>query len=115
MSSYKRDYHDILTTQGVNRELWKWLRGRAAIETRSVGEILNELIYGYRQEVGRTGRAPQLTSSYELESKNQHSIRGIDRDQWRWLKAHCIFEERYLGDIVNALIEQYMGEVGEIQ
>ena len=39
--SYKRDYHDIITAQGINPELWKWLRAYAAVEDRSVGEIIN--------------------------------------------------------------------------
>ena len=105
--SYKRDYHDILPVQGINRELWRWARAQAATENRTVGEIVNELIDEYRRESARAGGAPAWTSSFPSEQRHQLSIRGIDRDLWRWLKAQSIMEGRYLGEIVNSLIDRY--------
>ena len=112
--SYKRDYHDIITAQGINPELWKWLRAYAAVEDRSVGEIINELIDRHRDHVRRTGTVPQLMSSYELDRENQRSIRGIDRKLWQWLKAQSILENRFLGENLNALIERRKDEVGVV-
>ena len=109
---YRPIRHDILTTQGINQELWIWLRSHAAIERRNVGAIINELIERYKNEVASGGVAPQLTSTYELEPKHQHSIRGIDRNLWQWLKSRSIVEYRFLGEILNALIERHRREVG---
>ena len=111
--SNKRDYRQILTTQGINRELWIWLRSHATLEEITVGEIINELIDWYKRDVTLRVTGPDLTSPYELQSDHQLSIRGVDRDLWQWLKAQSILEGRYLGDIVNALIYRYRTELLE--
>jgi hypothetical protein len=107
----KRDYHDILTTQGINKELWKWLRAHAALQRKSVGEIVNEMVGGYREEVRRLGRTLDLSSPYKLQPEHQHSIRGVDRTLWQWLKAQSILDERFLGEILNGLIYRYMNHI----
>ena len=93
----KRDWHYILTTQGINRELWKWLRAHAVVEDRTVGEIINELIEGYRSNVSMRSAGLEMTSTYELELDNQHSIRGIDRELWQWLRAQMHTAGEVLG------------------
>ena len=109
----KRDYHDILTTQGINKELWKWLRAHAILEKKSVGEVVNEMVGDYREEVRRLGRTMDLSSPYELQPEHQHSIRGVDRTLWQWLKAQSILDEKFLGEILNGLIYRYMNHVND--
>ena len=106
----RRDYHDILTTQGINKELWKWLRAHAALQKKSVGEIVNEMVGDYREEVRRLGRTLDLSSPYELQPEHRHSIRGVDRTLWQWLKAQSILDEKFLGEILNGLIYRYMND-----
>ena len=55
-----------------------------------------------------------MMSSYELDREKQHSIRGIDRKLWQWLKAQSILEDRFLGENLNALIERRKDEVGVV-
>ena len=64
----------------------------------------------------RTGTVPQFMASYELDPENQRAIRGIDRKLWLWLwlKAQSILEDRFLGEILNALIERRKDEVGVV-
>ena len=44
-----------LAIKGINTELWRWLKSRAALEGKTIGEFLNELIARYRAEVESTG------------------------------------------------------------
>ena len=105
-NSYKRDYHDILPVQGINRDLWRLVKARAAAEGKTVGEVLNELIDEYQRDSGREIGLPLGSTSYETDPRHLLPIRGIDRDLWRWLKAQSVLEGRYMGEIVNSLIER---------
>ena len=111
--SYKRDYHQILPVKWINRELWKWLRAHVALEDRVTGEVINELIDRYKSDTtGWLGGKLEMTSCYEPDIKSQLSIRGIDRELWRWLKARGIMEEQSAGEILNELIYRYRSEKG---
>ena len=108
----KREWHEILTTQGINRELWKWLRAHATVENTTVGELINGLIEDYRNDVRMRSGDLEMTSGYSLEPANQHSIRGIDRDMWQWLRAQAILQDKFLCELLNELIYRKMVKAG---
>ena len=45
----KRGQENLLSVKGIDRELWKWLKARAALESKTAGEIINGLIERYRE------------------------------------------------------------------
>lgn len=53
MTTHKSDYREIRSIKGIDRELWQWLKYRAALERKSVGQKVNELIEGYRSRVAQ--------------------------------------------------------------
>ena len=110
---HKGNYRDILTTQGTNPELWKLFRARLALEGKSAGELLNELIERHKRDAEEASVTPDVTSPYEYAPENQKSLRGIDRELWRWLKSHCIMEEILLGEILNGLMHKYLTQVSD--
>ena len=105
---HKRSHHLIRTVKGINPTLWRWTRARVALENRSVGELINELIDNCKQEVEGYNVAFKPTSPYEADNGRARSIRGIDGELWRWLRARSILEERYLSELLNELLYQHM-------
>ena len=53
LSTQKSDYREIRSIKGIDRQLWRWLRYRATLERKSVGEKVNELIEDYRRRVAQ--------------------------------------------------------------
>ena len=106
--AHKGDYHQVRTVKGINPELWKWMRARATLENESMGELLNELIDGYRLAVEEDGPRLEFGSPYEADLDGQHSVRGIDPGLWRWLRARSILDQQLLSEVLNELAYRYM-------
>ena len=51
MSTHKSDYREIRSIKGIDRQLWQWLKYRATLERKSVGQKVNELIEDYQRRV----------------------------------------------------------------
>ena len=45
------DTEHIFTAKGIDRDLWRHLKDGAELESKNVGEALNEVIEWYRREV----------------------------------------------------------------
>ncbi len=105
---HKRSHHIIRTVKGINPTLWRWAKARVALENRSVGELINELIDKCRQDVEGSNVALKLTSPYEADKSRARSIRGIDGQLWRWLRAKSIMEDHYLSEVLNELLYRHM-------
>ena len=109
--SSKRSQENLLSVKGIDRELWKWLKARAALESKTAGEIINGLIERYREEAGWTGaRLPE--SAHERNLHPSLTIRGINKELWEWLKDRAKFEDSIAGELINRLIERYRTEYG---
>ena len=48
----RRGQENLLSVKGIDRQLWKWLKARAALEGKTAGSVINELIDRYRKEAG---------------------------------------------------------------
>ena len=106
----KRGQENLLSVKGIDRELWKWLKARAALEGKTAGETVNGLIERYRGEAGWPGaRLPE--SVHERNLHPSLTIRGINRELWEWLKDRAKFEDSIAGELINRLIERYRTEV----
>ena len=46
----RRGQENLLSVKGIDRELWKWVKARAALEGKPAGEFINDLTERYRQE-----------------------------------------------------------------
>ena len=106
----RRGQENLLSVKGIDRELWKWLKARAALESKTAGEIINGLIERYRQEAGWPG-AGLPGSAHERNTHPGLTIRGINRELWEWLKDRAKVEDSIAGELINRLIERYRTEV----
>ena len=100
------DRDGALAIKGINTELWRWLKSRAALEGKTIGEFLNKLIARYRAEVESTG----LRLREPVRPQNPHgelSIRGLDLEVLTWIRTHARQNRITMGDIVNDAIEMY--------
>ena len=96
----------VLAIKGIHTELWSWLKGRAALERKTLGEILNELIARYRVEVESTG----VRLREPVRPRNTHgkmTIRGLDFELLTWARTQARLNRITAGDIVNDAIELY--------
>ena len=84
---HKADYTHLTTIKGVHPELWKWVRARALLENRTVGELVNYVIDMYREDVEQSNTRLEMISPYEYSTRYQVMARGVDPERWRWLKA----------------------------
>ena len=106
----KRDERNLLSIKGIDRELWKWLKARGALEGRAAAEIINELIARYRNHESSSGQwlpDPKEHRPYYA----QLTVRGLDRELWEWLKERAKTENCMVGEIINRMIERYREEV----
>ena len=52
------------TVKGIDRQLWAYLKDRAAVEDMAMGEMVNELIARYRRQVPmRPSSGLEMTSA----------------------------------------------------
>ena len=96
----------VLTIRGIHTELWSWLKGRSVLESKTLGEVLNELIVWYRAEVESTG----VRLREPVRPRNTHgsmAIRGLDLKLLTWARAQGRRNRITAGDIVNDAIERY--------
>ena len=107
----KRSQENILSVKGIDRELWKWLKARAALEDKTAAEVINGLIERYRREGGWSGTTLQ-ESARERNPHTKLTVRGIDRELWEWLKKRAQLEDTIAGELINRLVEQYKAEAG---
>ena len=110
---HRNDYRIIRTLTGLNPTLWRWVRARAALENRAIGEIFNEIIELYKREADSSDSRIEITSPFEIYGNGQHSVRGIDPRLWRWLRSRSILEEYLLSELLNELLYRYMMASGE--
>ena len=54
----KRSQENILAIRGIDRELWKWLKARAALEGKTAAEVINGLIERYNGPARRRKSQP---------------------------------------------------------
>ncbi len=110
---YKRNYQIIRTIEGIDPTLWRWVKSRAALENRTIGEIFNLLIDQHRQIVEANNTRLEITFEAGEAEGESHSIRGIDPYLWRWLRARGIIEERRLNEMMNELLHRYRATAGD--
>ena len=108
--SYNCDYRQILPVQWLNKDLFPWFRAQVILEGRSTGEVINGLIFEYWREAARTNSCLEVVSPFELYRDNQLSIRGIDRELWRWLRSPAVLFDESPGRILNELIASYRSD-----
>ncbi len=84
------------------------MKARVALENRATGELFNELIENYKQAVEENNLRLELTSTYEAVHDNERSVRGVDRDLWRWLRSRSILEGYYLSEVMSELLYRHM-------
>ena len=113
--SSRRSQESMFSIKGVDRDLWKWLKARAALEDKSTGAFINALIERYRQEAGWP-RARLAEPAYRRNPHPPLTIRGINRELWEWLREHAKVEDTLMGELINRMIERYRAEVrpGEV-
>ena len=98
-----KPYLKSLTIKGVDPDLRRWFKARAALENSQTGVLLNEIIRRYMDEVGWSQPSPTTTP-------NPHptlTVRGLDPALWQWVKARATHEDKVVGDIINNLIRLY--------
>ena len=111
---YTTNYRQILPVQWINKDLWRWFRSHVILQDDSTGEIINELIYQYRHDAVRSNVKLNRTSPFEPDQESQLSIRGIDRELWRWFRSQAVLENDSPGKILNELIYRYRKEMERI-
>ena len=108
----KREYPPLLPSlsiKGIDPDLRRWFKARASYEGRRTGILLNEIIERYKDQVG-------WSEANSVRVPNPHpslTVRGIDPDLWKWVKARAIHENKVAGDVINDLLHQYRKDVSE--
>ena len=102
----RRSQENMLSVKGIDRQLWKWLKARAALEGKTAGSVINELIDRYRKEEGWSD-ARLLVAAQNRDTLPSLTVRGINQELWEWLKARAVAEDTTAGEIINVLIERY--------
>ena len=110
---HKYSTTEIRTVRGINPVLWRWVRARVTMEHRPTGEYFNELIEDYKASVEKCDVLLELVSPHRPDYRSNRTLRGVDPQLWRWLRARSILEACYLGSMLNELIYRHMVSAGE--
>ena len=98
------------TIRGIHLGTWSWLKGRAVLEDKTLGELLNTLIARYREEVESTGAG----LGAQVRPGNTHgnvAVRGLDLGLLTWVRARARMNRTTPGDLVNEAIRLYRTSV----
>ena len=107
----RRGRENLLSVKGVDQQLWRWLKSRAALDGKTAGEVINELLGQYKKETRQSHVRLQLSAS-KRDALPQLTVRGINPELWEWLKDRALSEDTTSGEIINVLIERYRREGG---
>ena len=110
---HKADTTHLTTIKGVHPELWRWVRARALLENRTIGELVNDVIDRYREDVEQTSTGLEMTSPYEFSMRYQVMVRGVNPERWRWLRARSILESYTLSEMISELLYRYRATAQE--
>ena len=110
---HKADTTQLKTVKGVHPELWKWVSARALLGNRTIGELINDVINRYRQDVEQSTTRLEMTSPYEFSMRYQVMVRGVDPERWRWLRARSILENYTLSEMISELLYRYRATAQE--
>ena len=79
-----------------------------------MGDIVNDAIELYRTEVEQSGES--LGRAYRWSGELvTNTVKGVDRQLWRYLKDRAAVEDMTMGEMVNELISRYRRQVPEDQ
>ena len=109
-----RNTHGQLSVSGLDLELLTWIRAHARLNRITVGDIVNDAIELYRTEVEQSGES--LGRAYRWSGELvTNTVKGVDRQLWRYLKDRAAVEDMTMGEMVNELISRYRRQVPEDQ
>ena len=125
-----RDYSDqAITMRGIDKALWRWLRGQAKLEKKTAVQLLCELIGRYQGRVkemgfedpkfpspGLAGPIESKTSGqipYRADMSSNHTIYGTNPSLWKLMQSRVKLENRTHGELVNEVIDTYRESAGE--
>lgn len=101
MTAYNRN-NPSLAIRGADKRLWSWLKARAALEGKLMGELLSGLIEQYQKD---------SSYSFRRDYHKQLTIRGVDKEMWRWVKHRAAAEGKTTGEILNEMISHHKERV----
>ena len=90
----------------MSREALNWARAQALSEGKTIGHLLNELMYEYWNNVSRP-RAALPTARYSDYDREMVTMLNVDRNIWIWLKAQAKVEKKTNAQILCELIGRY--------
>ena len=98
--------HFRLRIRGMSREALNWARAQALSEGKTVGHLLNELMYEYRNNVSRSRQALPKARYIDYD-REIVTMLNVDRTVWDWLKTQAKAERKANAQLLCELIGRY--------
>lgn len=105
-STRKPADHFRLRIRGMSREALNWARAQALSEGKTIGHLLNELMYEYWNNVSRS-RGALPVARYSDYDREFVTMLNVDRTLWDWLKTRAKMERKSNAQLLCELIGRY--------
>ena len=105
-STRKHENRFRLRIRGMSREALNWARAQALSEGKTIGHLLNELMYEYWNNVSRS-REALPTARYSDYDHEMVTMLNVDRTIWSWLKTQAKMEKKANAQLLCDLIGRY--------
>ena len=102
----KADGRFRLRIRGMSREALNWARAQALSEGKTIGHLLNELMYEYWNNVSRS-REALPTARYSDYDRSMVTMLNVDQTLWDWLKTRAKMERKANAQLLCELIGRY--------
>lgn len=95
-----------LRIRGMSLEALNWARAQALSEGKTIGHLLNELMYAYWNNISRS-REPLPAARYSDYDHEIVTMLNVDRNIWTWLKGRAKVERKTNAQLLCDLIGRY--------
>ena len=111
-STRKHENRFRLRIRGMSRDALNWARAQALSEGKTIGHLLNELMYEYWNNVSRS-RGALPSARYSDHDREIVTMLNVDRNIWNWLKGRAKTEKKTNAQLLCELIGRYESLVKE--
>ena len=99
-----------IRVRGMSREAFTWIKGQAVAEGKTIGNLVSELIYEYRNDTFQSKKALPRAPYADYTGK-EIDIRRADRTLWRWLRDEAELQGKPPVQMLCELIARYQDRV----
>jgi len=89
------------------------MKDHARLEDKTIAEFFNEVLGGHRRSAVGFDATLEMTSPFEADYRELHTITGVDDGLWRWSRERSARQECRLYEFINELVYRHMVATSE--